>query len=65
MREFGRSHCMNAHKIERVIPTKTDIAFEFISFILVLQKGFLTLWKHCHKLDLCTSSRPSHLHEAH
>jgi len=37
MREFGRYHCMNAHKIERVIPTKTDIAFEFISFILVLR----------------------------
>jgi len=34
-------------------------------FCVVLQNGLLILRKHCHKLDLCTSSRPSHLHEAH
>jgi len=33
-------------------------------FCIVLQNGFLTLWKHCRKLGLCTSSRPSHLQEA-
>jgi len=34
-------------------------------FCAVLQNGFLMSRKHCHKLDLCTSSRKSHLHEAH
>jgi len=44
----------------------TNIVFEFISFILrCTPDGFLTLCKHRHKLDFCTSSRLSHLHEAH
>ena len=36
-----------------------------ILFSVALQNGFLTLWKHCHKPDLCTSSRPSHFHDAY
>ena len=40
---------------------KEDILLLYLSplFCVVLQNGFLMLWRPCHKLDLCISLHPS------